>query len=126
MSKIVIAVNVMIENKGHISSVQRGRGAIEGEVFFLYEQKHKWSIFKVADEGEEYILCYYPGDESLKAYAQMDEDTDWDEIDIIFYRTKDIGTREARQSFAELYSTVKELNFGMDAILDSIISSRSN
>ncbi|MDP9533964.1 hypothetical protein Q7L38_15420 [Pseudomonas protegens] len=126
MSKIVVAVNVMIENKEQISSVQRGRGAIEGELFFLYEHKHKWSIFKVPEIEDEYILCYYPGDGSLRAYAQMGEDTDWDEIDIVFYRTKDIGTKEARQSFAELYSTVKELNFGMDAILDAIISSRSN
>jgi hypothetical protein len=126
MSKIVVAVNVMIENKGQISSVQRGRGAIEGELFFLYEQRHKWSIFKVAEDDNEFILCYYPGNKSLRTYAQMDEETDWDEIDVIFYRTKDIGTKEARQSFAELYSTVKELNFGMDAILDAIIASRLN
>lgn len=126
MSKIVVAANVMIENKSQISSVLRGNGSVDGEVFFLYEQKHKWSIFKSSAGPEEYVLCYYPGTNSLRGYAAMDDSTDWDEVDIIFYRTKEIGTTEARQTFANLYSVVKELKFGMEDILDEIISSGSN
>ena len=126
MSKIVVAANVMIENRTQISSVLRGNGPVDGEVFFLYEQKHKWSIFKSSAGAEEYVLCYYPGDHSLRAYAAMDDSTDWEEVDIIFYRTKEIGTTEARQTFANLYSVVKELKFGMEEILDEIISSGSS
>lgn len=121
MSKIVVAANVMIENKDKISPVLRGGGDIEDEVFFLYDKKHKWSIFKTDDEN--YMLCFYPGTSTLSSYASMGVNTDWDSIDVVFYRTKEIGTKESLATFAELHSVVKSLLFGMDDILDDIIRS---
>lgn len=117
MSKIVIAVNVMIEQRDKISNVLKGGN--ENEIYFNYDSKHKWSM--IQSDGT-YTLFYYPGSHSLSMLASIRAE-DWpDEIDMAVYRSKDIGTKEAKDSFAELYSVLKEMKFGMDKILDEIIA----
>lgn len=118
MSKIVVAVNVMIMNPDKITSVLHG--ANEDEVFFLYDKKHKWSLFK---NGDNIILSYYPGKNSLEFLASIPAE-EWESgIDMVMYNSKEIGTKEAKASFNELYTLLQNKKYGMDEILDEIISS---
>lgn len=119
MSKIVMAVNVMVLNPDKITDVIQGY--TDSEVFFRYDDKHKWSIH----EGSSGILYlhFYPGAQSLSDLAAMDEEQ-WDRMARrVTYNTKELGTKEAVESFKELYSVVKEKMYGMDEVLDDIIES---
>lgn len=119
MSKIVQAVNAMISNKDKISQVMKGIGTPD-EYFFLYKDKHKWSIYYTKN-NEEYVLCYYPGKQSLEQLAFM-EDGEWHSFfELIAYGSRDLGTVEAHKSMQELYSIVKGKIFGIDEVLDDII-----
>lgn len=115
MSKIVQAVNAMISNKQLIKDVLLG----DREVFFRYRNKYKWSIRQTEDG--EYILWHYPGGGDLEELAAYIDD-DWEGVPMVSYKTSEIGTKEAEASFAELYQIVKERAYGMDEILDDIIS----
>jgi hypothetical protein len=117
--KIVSAANAMISNPGKITSVIPG--STSGELFFLYAEKHKWSIVSTSD-GADYSLFYYPTDLSLESLASM-EDYQWSDFSyMIRYSSKDIGTKEAKDTFAELYTIVKERLFGVDDVLTEIIN----
>jgi hypothetical protein len=118
MSKIVTAVNAMISNPDLITnSIQ---GSSDNECFFKYDKKHLWSIIDVM--GDDYALHYYPGNQDLEALSAIPDDY-WHEADIksVAYLTKTLGTKEARDSFKELNSIVKEKVFGMDDVLSEII-----
>lgn len=116
MSKIVQAVNSMIVNKKLIDSVIIG----ESEIFFRYRDKYIWSVRRDPDSSE-YLLWYYPGAGGVAEIAANDG-SDWDHVPMVLYKTADIGTKEARASFAELHSIVKERVYGMDEVLEDIIS----
>lgn len=111
MSKIVQAVNAMISNNHLISDVIRG----ENEIFFLYKGKYKWSM---AYRDDIYYLWYYPGEQSIESLAQEQ----WQQgMPMVSYKDADIGTKEARASFADLYMVVEEKVYGVDAVLEDII-----
>lgn len=116
MSKIVQAVNAMISNPDKISGVV----VQERKYFFLYDRKYKWSISRyTTDSGtDEYFLRYYPGDDTLEQLAA--ERVMADEK-VVSYDTEEIGTREARESFRELCTTVKERLLNVNKALDEII-----
>lgn len=118
MSKIVVAVNVMIMNPEKITSVIHG--SYEDEVFFLYDKKHKWSLFK---KDDNIILSYYPGANSLELLASISPENWGPDIDAVVYNSKEIGTKEAKASFNELYTLLQGKKYGMDEILDEIIAS---
>lgn len=118
MSKIVVAVNVMIVQREKITNVQDG--GMDGEIFFLYDKKHKWSMINNEDG---HVLFYYPGAGKLVDLASIPPEFWSDEVEMVPYRVKDIGTKEAKQTFAELYAVLKEIKYGMDKVLDDIISS---
>lgn len=119
MSKIVIAANAMIEFKEKITSVIPGWN--ESEVFFLFDGKYKWSVFKRTDG--HYSLMYFPGRQDLSFLAQM-EDHEWgDFTQSVVYSSKDIGTRESLETFQELYNLVVNRKYGMEEVLDDIINS---
>jgi hypothetical protein len=119
MSKIVTAINVMVSNPDRIENVVKGYS--DTESFFLYDKKHQWSILK-NDFG--YYMAYYPGNQDVFNLAKI-PDEDWEEANIhcVNYTSKDLGTKEAKESMAELFSVVNEKVHGMDDILDEIISS---
>ncbi|MFP5497070.1 hypothetical protein BOP96_19120 [Pseudomonas sp. FSL W5-0203] len=117
MSKIVIAVNVMITEKDKISGVVDGGG--DGELFFLYDGKHKWSMM---NGGEGYVLFYYPGRSDINNLASIPPEEWPDDIDMVVYRVRDIGTKEAKESFADLYAVLKAKKWNMDSVLDEIIA----
>jgi hypothetical protein len=114
MSRIVQAVNAMISNPDKIGEVIRG----QSEIFFTYKDKYKWSM---AERDNDHLLWFYPGDESLQRLASYEGD-DWEGTAVVLYRASEIGTKEAKASFAELYRLLKERVYGMNKVLDDIIS----
>jgi len=115
MSKIVQAVNAMISNPEKIGRVVRG----EEEFFFLYNNKYKWSM---AQRDGGYALWFYPGNETLDDLAVSEQSGDWDNTPMVTYSTTEIGTKEAKSSFSELYTLLKEKVYGVNAALDDIIA----
>lgn len=119
MSKIVQAANSMITNSHRISNVIKGHR----DLFFLYSDKYKWSIWFDEDE-DNYFLFYYPDGLDLEQLASL-EPFEWDDVPIVIYKTSDLGTKEAHATFAELYSLVQQKLYGMDDVLEDIISDDS-
>ena len=114
MSKIIVAMNAMIEFKEEITNVLK---ASSGEYFFLYKNKYKWSMSK---SDSKVRLFFYPDDESLEQLAVADE-FDWEQIDMVSYSSEDYRASEAVQTFFTLFNIVSEKAFGMDEVLDKII-----
>lgn len=115
MSKIVQAVNAMISNPENITKVLKGND----EYFFLYKNKYSWSMAR--RENDEHILWFYPGVENIEELVQHDGH-DWEGVNMVAYRDTEIGTREAKASFAELFTLLKECVFGVNKVLDDIIA----
>lgn len=113
--KIVQVINSMISNQNKITHVLRkGR-----EFFFLYDNKHKWSVIK-AEKTEDYYVHFYPTDHMT--IDQLAEYDDWPEFShFVTFSTIDIKTTEALESFRELYQIVGSKLYGLDEIFDQII-----
>jgi hypothetical protein len=116
--KIVSAANAMIATRDRITNAVPGTSG--NEIFFLYDQKHKWSISKIAND--EYNLFYYPGSQTINELASWPDDAWYEFAPMIRYNTKEIGTKEAKETFSELYRIVNENLFGINEVLDDIIS----
>jgi hypothetical protein len=114
MSKIVQAVNAMVANPQKITNVL---GRPEGEIFFLYKEKYKWSMDK---RDADYWLWFYPGKQALQALARY-ENEEWEDVPMVTYKASEIGTREAKASFADLYTLLTEKLHGIHEVLDDII-----
>ena len=115
--KIVSAANAMIATRDRITDVIPGTGG--SEIFFMYDRKHKWSITK--NVNADYTLFYYPGPQDLRALAEWPDEAWYDFNQMIRYSTSELGTKEAKETFAELYRVVGENLFGIDNVLDEII-----
>ncbi len=115
--KIVEAINNIITKSDKISNVLRN---VEGsEYFFIYNEKYKWSILR--SEKGEYSLFLYPKENmSLEDLAYQVDYSIYK--DYVLYTSEEIKTREATESFAELYKIVSDKLFGTDNILDDIIN----
>ena len=119
MSKIIRTVNTMIQNPHKIIHIIRK----EDEYFFLYNKKYKWSISKSESGaiGElVYYLNYYPGEITIEKLSEI-EVYEWESHDFISYNTKELKSREAKESFLELYRILKEKIYNMDKVFDEII-----
>lgn len=115
--KIVQVINAMISNSSRISNVLQN----SNEYFFLYDQKHKWSIRKGEDQ-DQYYLHFYPTNEmTLEQLSTFDR---WDAYsNFVTFKSEEIKTKEADESFSELYQIVAGKVFGLDSIFDEIINS---
>ena len=120
MSKIVTAINVMVSNPERITNVIKGYN--ETECFFVYDGKHPWSILKQNDGG--YYMAYYPGDQDIANLSKIPDEY-WHDANVhcVSYTSKDLGTKEAKESMAELFRIVNEKVYGMDDVLNDIINS---
>lgn len=120
MSKIIRAINAMVSNSDKITEVYRDKN----ELFFLYNGKHKWSIFEKQKE-EGYILYYYPAKiipESIEELSRMSPaEVSKLEGKYVAYETDEFKTREAKESFGELFLIIKEKLLGIDKVLAEII-----
>lgn len=121
MSKVVEAINVMISNQDKIDTALQGE--YTSEIFFSYQNKHKWSIVK---SDSDYYLHYYPIGTSLAELASWPDEAWHGFGGMVSYNSKDLGTKEAKESLRELYTIVKEKIFGMDDVLSDIINSDAN
>lgn len=119
MSKIVQAVNAMISNPEKITSIIKGRETSENEYFFLYKNKYKWSVAQV--DIDEYNIFYYVDNMSLAEIEQISRNN-WKTLNFVTYKTSEIRTKEAFESFSELYRVVSEKAFGLDEMFNDIIS----
>ena len=117
MSKIVKAINVMVSNPAKITHVTEGTHS--DELFFMYMDKHKWSMTRDSG-GERYFLHFYPGNTPIEELASYDGP--WEEIAMVTYASSDLGGREAAASMRELYTILREKQHGVDDILDEIIA----
>lgn len=118
MSKIVQAVNAMIANKNYIANVIPSNHN-KDEYFFLYKNKHAWSMLKEDDSNHR--LFFYPNTSSVDYLASL-TGHEWSDIQMVSYSDSDIATKEAKSSFSELYTILKENLYGINDVLDEIIS----
>ena len=116
MAKIVQVINAMITNEKDISNVIENNE----EYYFLYNQSHKWSIRKKPEDDEDgYSIHYYPDkDDTLEGLAST---KDWLSKKYVTYKSQDIKTREADETFRELYQLVSNKIYGIDDIFNEII-----
>jgi len=114
MSKIIRAANVMVAFPNKITEVSP---ASEGEeIFFRYDNKSVWSII---NSGEEIALYCYPKATSAAEVARV---SNFKGMPLVRYSTETLNTREARATFRDLYNTLREKVYGMDVILEDILS----
>lgn len=116
MSRIVTAVNAMIVNPQLITRVIKGD---PNEFFFLYKDKYKWSM---ARTPAGISLWFYPSEGITLEELAAADDSDWEDIPMVHYRDTEIGTKEAKESFSELYTMLNEKVYGMDEVLNDISS----
>ncbi len=117
MSQIITAINSMITNADKISGIIESNQVF----YFLYDKKYKWSIHEYTSndfaQSLEFNLRFYPGNETLEDIRSTPKSTRGN----ISYTTEEYNTGEARKSFMELFRTVKERAYGIDAVLEEII-----
>lgn len=121
MSKIVMAMNVMVSNPSLITDVIKG--VHDSEVFFKYDSKHVWSLFKNTGANENYVISFYPNTPDINSLAMIPDET-WDSLapQHVTYSSKELATVEARESMRDLYGLLNEKLFGIDDVLDEIIA----
>jgi len=119
MNRIVQVINAMISNVDKIDNVSNQIGS---EYYFLYNNKHKWSIIYNA-ATEEYLLSLYPSTELTLDDIISSEFSGLSNYvpDSINYKSSDHKSREATESYAELYNIVKSKVFGVDDIFNDIL-----
>jgi hypothetical protein len=116
MSKIVRAVNTMITNQEKISNIIKKKK----NYYFLYDDRYKWSI-EYWEYKNIYYLRFFSGEQPLESIASM-IDVEWATFDeMIVYSTEELGTKEAYDTFKDLYMILQERSLGVDKILDDII-----
>jgi hypothetical protein len=122
MSKIVQAINVMIVNSDRITDVTPS--TTTDIIFFRYDNKYIWGIREdVNEEGELiYYLTYFP-DNTMISHLVSLPNYELKEIKQLVYFSAEFNSREATQSFAELYTIINEKKFGVDSVLEDIIKS---
>ncbi|MEZ8652103.1 hypothetical protein AB6D92_24530 [Vibrio splendidus] len=120
MSKVVAAVNTMITNEKKISPVLVGTDSLE--IYFSYNKKYNWSL-ALNDDEDCFYLHYYPASSfDIKDLSQM-ESFEFSDIINVTYSSKDLGSREAYQTFKELHNLLQEKVYGIDKVLDDILAS---
>ena len=104
----------MIMNPENITNVTKH----ENEYIFCYKGKYIWRILE-PESPSNYDLYFYPDAETTSECQQLME---WPNVNFVRYNSKEIGTPEAKSSMAELATIVREKLFGMDEVIDDIIS----
>jgi hypothetical protein len=113
MSKIVQVANAMISNPQNITDAN----IFSGEYYFLYKNKYRWSV---KHRVGNHLLYFYPGNAPMDRITEAVMSNDWDDIDL--YSSDEIGTEEAKQTFAELFNLIKEKTYGIDDAFLDILS----
>jgi hypothetical protein len=122
MSKIIQAVNLMISNSENITTIMPVPNSRD-EYYFAYRGKKAesvWSIKKYVDgyDVAQYCLKIYPEVHDLDMLAATITSED---LPVVTYTTDELKTREARESFSDLYRLINEKHYSVDETLDDII-----
>lgn len=115
-TKIVQVVNAMIDRADLIGPVLIN----SNEHFFMFNKKHKWSIVKSSEKPGHYNLHFYPQENmSIEELANCFQ---WEFVDFVTYKTEELKTQEAIESFSELYRVVSDKLYGLDEVFEDIIN----
>jgi len=125
VSRIVSAVNKMIQNSSRIRDIV----AIDKEYFFVYDSSYQWSI---TFSNGDYLLFYYPekltfnttligGLVNPRGQLEGLYSAFSPTLKYVLYSANEIGSQEAFQTFQDLYKLLEEKAVGLDAVLDKII-----
>ena len=121
--KIVLVINSMISNQEKITNVIPN----QGEFYFLYDGRHKWSIDKIVEQHKEnYLINFFPNDPTagVGSLEEIYETRMWGNplFHVASYSTKELNTVEAYESFKDLYDILFNKVYGIDDVFDEIIS----
>ncbi len=119
MSKIIQVINSMIENSEEISNV-----VVKGNEYFFSYKGHVWSIYEYTSEDMEehgYTLVFYPRTKTVSELESLDYPRAVHPH--LIYSSGDFKTKEALESFSNLYTTIKERIYGVDEVFNEIIES---
>ncbi|OXB20234.1 hypothetical protein B0A80_19245 [Flavobacterium tructae] len=121
--KIVLVINAMITNKEKISNILLD----QQEIYFLYNNKYKWSIEKVVENwSNQYELNFYP--KNPDAIVEDDlEDIIYKKrhgsiLNVATYSTSDLKGTETYESFKELYQLLIDKFYGIDDMFEDILT----
>ena len=69
-------------------------------------------------------MAFFPSKPDIGNLASI-PDEHWEDVapNQVNYSSKELGTKEAKQSMRELYTLLSEKVYGIDEVLDDIISS---
>ena len=112
MTKIILAANSMISHPEKISDITLEE---RGEIYFKYDNKTVWGI---ENDNQDYILRLYPQTKDIDELISV---TSWNNYPMVSYSTMELKTREAYETFKELYSLLNEKLYNVDKLLDDII-----
>ncbi|MRX70289.1 hypothetical protein SAMN06265349_101709 [Flavobacterium resistens] len=120
--KIVLVLNTIIAQREKISNVIPE----ENEFYFLYDNKYKWSIKKIlGDWDDEFIVDFFPDAKNEiipDTIDQIASNRKWGiKVNYARYSTKEIGTKEAYETFKDLYDILFNVVYGIDDIFNDII-----
>lgn len=113
MSKIIRAINSMIINSDKISEISKWKNKYS----FLFDNKFVWSIEKTFNNN--ILLTIYPKYKDLDVFFEDLEIIDT--FDSITYQSLDYETKEATESFMELFTVIQEKALKVDEALNAII-----
>lgn len=117
MDKIIQVVNSMISNSDKINNVIVNQ---RDELFFIYNNKYKWSISELDTESKIFLYLYPDMDKNLEQLAFETDFTVYRKF--VAYRSNDYKSQEATESFKELLKIIREKKYGVDNILEDIIN----
>lgn len=113
MTKIIQAINQMIEHSEKITNVAK-----KNQEFAFSYKGYIWSILAVSTSA--IYLYYYPKVKNVSELTAGDNPRLV--MDFVSYTSSDFKTKEAEESFNALYSIVKEKFYGLDQMFKDIIN----
>ena len=88
--------------------------------FFLFDGEFKWAIERENNEGI-YSVYFFPSDSKSIEELSNHQDLMY-HIEYVKYSTEELKSKEAIETFKELYQIVVEKVFDIDKMFDKIIS----
>jgi hypothetical protein len=109
--RIIEVLNIMVGNHEKITDVKKAE--YRSEFFFKYLGKQVWSVWWPGSEAESIVVAYFPEakiiDDAMQGGTRVE------------YGASDWRTQEGIDTFKDLYKTLEEKYFHVDAALDEIV-----
>ncbi|WP_333865572.1 hypothetical protein [Sphingobacterium sp.] len=112
MEKIQAVIQSLVNNPNKISQVERS----SDELYFLVDQKYKFSIIK--SDGEDIYYLHFYSDNSM-SIEQLIRGVDWSNYhEYVTFNSRELNEFEL---FDNLYKKVKNKLFNIDSVFDEIL-----